>query len=211
MHFLKKTMPVLLTALIVATPAIAQDKSSTTPHHEHGSGMHGDMRSMQGKSMTGRAAADHQFLDTMSMHHEHGIKMAELVESRTAHDELKTLAKKMIDEQRKDIQQMQDMKQRLYGGKEEAANMDMPGMKESMKGMETKMQKLEASKGEAFDRLFLDMMTKHHQDALKMTRSMMPKLQHQEVKDMAKKMSDSQREDIAKMTKWKKEWKLATK
>lgn len=210
MRFLK-TISVVLSTLVVAAPAIAQDTSSSTHDHQHGSGMHGDMRSMQGKSAASKAAADHQFLDTMSMHHEHGIKMAELVESRTAHDELKTLAKKMIDEQRKDIQQMQDMKQKLYAGKPDAANMGMPGMKESMKGMETKMEKLEASKGEAFDRMFLDMMTKHHQDALKMTRSLSPKFQHQEVKDMAKKMSDSQREDIAKMTKWKKEWKLATK
>lgn len=134
----------------------------------------------------------------MTTHHAQGIKMAELVESRAAHDELKAFARKMINEQRQDISQMQEAKKKLYADQESTANMQMPGMRGAMKGSQTNMQKLENSEGEAFDKMFLDAMTRHHQQAIKMSSAMMPKLTHQEVKDMAEKMKASQQEDIKK-------------
>lgn len=66
---------------------------------------------------------DHQFLDTMTMHHTHGIEMAELAQERAAHDELKQMAKKMIDDQQQDIKKMQGMKEQWFAGKGDATNM----------------------------------------------------------------------------------------
>ncbi|TCS33075.1 uncharacterized protein (DUF305 family) [Paucimonas lemoignei] len=166
---------------------------------------------MQRHANPDKAPADQQFLDTMTTHHAQGIKMAELVESRAAHDELKSFAKKMIDEQRQDINQMQEVRQKLFADQGSAANMQMPGMRGAMKGRQTSMQKLENSKGETFDKMFLDMMTRHHQQAIKISSAMMPKFTHQEVKDMAEKMKASQQEDMKKMEAWKKQWKVTQK
>jgi uncharacterized protein (DUF305 family) len=209
MRILKITV-LTAAAMALTNPVFSQDKSQSGAHGS-ASSPHGNMAGMHGGANASKASLDVKFLDTMSMHHEHGIKMAELVESRASHDELKAMAKKMIGEQQQEIKQMQAMKQKLGAGTGDATNMHMPGMKESMKGMDAKMQKLEASKGAAFERMFLDMMSKHHQDAMKMARGAVSKAQSQEIKDMAKKMSESQREDIAQMAAWKKEWKLAGK
>jgi uncharacterized protein (DUF305 family) len=73
------------------------------------------------------------------------------------------------------------------------------------------MEKMEASSGDQFDAMFLDMMSKHHQGAVKMAQEAQKKAQHKEIKDLAKKVVDEQKKEIAQMSKWKKEWKLASK
>lgn len=200
-----------LTAIIFTSPAISQDKASSH------SGMHGSQSSqgqmkhgsMQSSPKAAKAEFDHQFLDTMAAHHQSAIEMAQLVEKRSSHDELKQMAKKIIDDQQGEIKQMKDWKQQWYADKGDALNMKMPGMMESMKGMS--MEKLEASSGDKFDTMFLDMMSKHHQGAVKMAQSALKKAKRPEVKEMAQKVVDEQKKEIAQMARWKKEWKLASK
>lgn len=187
-------------AFALTAPVLAQDAKS------HG-GMH-DQHAMTSTPNAAKAPYDHQFLDTMSAHHQGAMHMAQLVQERSAHDELKQMAKKMIGDQEKDIQQLQEWKKQWYGGKGDAVNMKMPGM-ESMKGMS--MDKLAASKGEQFDAMFLDMMPKHHAGGIKMAKDALKKAKHQEIKEFSQKAIDTQNEEIAQMEKWKKEWKLARK
>lgn len=87
----------------------------------------------------------------------------------------------------------------------------MPGMKESMKDMDKNMAKLKATKGQEFDALFLTVMSKHHTDGIKMARQAESKAQRREVKDMAKKIVNSQQKEKSEMASKKKEWKLAIK
>lgn len=203
----------VLTSLVLSTSALAQGQGQSSSH----SGMHGGQSSqammghgaMESSPNAAKAPFDLQFLDTMSAHHQSAIEMAQLVEDRSAHDELKQMAKKMIDVQQGEIKQMQEWKQRWYTGKGDAVNTKMPGMMESMKGMS--MEKLEASKGDAFDAMFLNMMSKHHQGAVKMAQSALTKAQHKEIKELSKKVVDDQKKEIAQMAKWKKDWKLASK
>jgi uncharacterized protein (DUF305 family) len=179
-------------------------------------GMSHDMRGMQmnkadmdsmhmGSSPDAtKAPTDLQFLDTMSMHHKMAVNMAGLAESRTAHAELKAMAKKMMDDQQKEITQMKGWREQWYAGKPEAMNMQMPGMSKSMMGMS--MNKLAAAKGEEFDRMFIDMMSQHHEGAIKMSQAAQPKLQHAEIKALAKKIVTAQKEELAQMKAWKKSW-----
>jgi len=195
-----KSTVIAVLAFTLANPALAQDTKSHA-------GMH-DQHAMTSSPNAAKAPYDHQFLDTMSAHHQGAMHMAQLVEERSAHDELKQMAKKMIGDQEKDIQQLQDWKKQWYAGKGDAVNMKMPGM-ESMKGMS--MSKLAASKGEQFDAMFLDMMPKHHTGGIKMAKDALKKAKHREIKDFSQKAIDSQTDEIAQMEKWKKDWKVAGK
>jgi len=187
-------------AFALSAPLFAQNaKPQPDMHGQH---------MMSSSPNAEKAPYDLQFLDTMSAHHQSAMHMAQLVEERSAHDELKQMAKKMIGDQEKDIKQLQDWKKQWYASKGDAVNMKMPGM-DSMKGMS--MDKLAGSKGEQFDAMFLDMMPKHHAGGIKMAKDALKKAKHQEIKDFSQKTIDTQSEESAQMEKWKKDWKLARK
>jgi len=193
-----KNTAIAFLALALAAPTFAQDTKS----HSNMQEMHGQ-HAMTSSPNAAKAPFDHQFLDTMSAHHQSAMEMAKLVDERSAHDELKQMAKKMIEDQQKDIQQLQDWKKQWYANKGDAVNMKMTGM-ESMKGMS--MSKLAASKGEQFDAMFLDMMPKHHAGGIKMAKDALKKTKHPEIKQFSQKTIE-----IAQMKKWKTEWKIAGK
>ena len=158
-----------------------------------------------------RMPFDHQFLDTMSMHHAHGIQMAELVKDRAAHEELKQMAQKMIEDQQQDIQKLQSMKAQWYAGQGDAANRQMRGMRESVQRREKNVDALKAAKGEKFDLLFLDVMSRHHANGIRMAQHAQSRAAHQEVKDIAKEISDRQGAEKAEMAKMRKEWSGGSK
>lgn len=196
----KSVLKIAGIALIAAT--------LTTPLYAQPAGSHGDMHKqhmMKSSPSAAKAEYDQQFLDTMSAHHQSAMDMAKLVDQRAAHDELKQMAKKMIEDQQKEIQQLQDWKKQWYADKGDAVNTQMPGMKESMRDMPM-MDRLAASKGEQFDAMFLDMMSKHHAGAIKMAKDALKKAKHTEIKQFAQKVIDTQSEESAQMQKWKKEW-----
>lgn len=56
-----------------------------------------------------RQNCDRAFLKHMSMHHQEGIKMAEMAREKAVHPELKQLAEKMIRSQSEDIKKFQRM------------------------------------------------------------------------------------------------------
>lgn len=198
-----KHATLLLVSFLMSASVFAQSSASGMGHHGSGaSHMSGDMKhgDMQHESANvSKMPFDHQFLDTMSMHHTRGIQMAELAQENATHDELKQMAKKMIDEQQDDIKKMQAMKEQWYAGKGDAMNMQMPGMKESLKSHDKNMEKLKAAEGEQLDTMFVSMMSKHHTDGMKMTNNALKKAEHQEVKEMARKIADSQKKDNAEM------------
>jgi uncharacterized protein (DUF305 family) len=194
-----------VSASISLQAAVAQDKGSMAGGAHSGMGH----SMMQSSPNAAKAPFDLQFIDTMVMHHQGAVDMAQLAPERAGHVELKQLAKKMIDDQQNEIKQMQGWKQQWYPNKGDAVNMKMPGMMDSMKGM--RMDKLEGAKGDAFDAMFIDMMTRHHQGAVKMAQVALNKAEHPELKDLAKKVIEEQKKEIAQMSSWKKEWKLGAK
>lgn len=206
----------LLCALALSAPALGQHASHSAGHAQdqgqgHGQGqMHGMQHgAMQSSPDAAKAEFDHQFIDTMAIHHQSAIEMARLVEERSGRDELKQLAKNIIADQQKEMKQLQAWKQQWYAGKGDAVNMKLPGMAESMKDMS--MDKLSAANGKAFDAMFIDMMTRHHRGAVKMARDAVGKLRHEEVKTLARNVVDAQKKEIDQMAAWKKEWKLAAR
>jgi uncharacterized protein (DUF305 family) len=150
------------------------------------------------------AAYDLQFLDTMIEHHQDAVKMAQPIVAKTENAELKTFAEKIIVDQNKEITQMKNWREKWFAGKPAAMNAEMPGMMESMKGMN--MKKLEAPGGKQLDLRFLDMMIRHHQGAITMSNEALGKAMHTEIKTLATQIIKAQEAEIKQMENWKTTW-----
>lgn len=169
-----------------------------------------NMSSMSDMKSSPNAASqpyDLQFIDTMTQHHQGAIEMAEMALKKTQNAELKTFAQKIIDDQKKEIAQMKDWREKWYAGKPAAMNMEMPGMADSMKMMMgEEMKHLEGATGKDFDVDFLDMMTPHHAGAVAMAKEALTKAEHPEIKTLAQTIIKAQEEEIKKMNDWKAKW-----
>jgi uncharacterized protein (DUF305 family) len=113
--------------------------------------------------------ADVRFMQGMIAHHTQAVDMVDLIDSRTARDEIRMLGRRIAASQVDEINLMQDwLKSRgqdapgahTHGGHDSAL---MPGMLTP-----EEMARLAAARGAEFDRLFLEGMIKHHGGALTM-------------------------------------------
>jgi uncharacterized protein (DUF305 family) len=118
--------------------------------------------------------ADIKFMQGMIGHHAQAIDMAALVASRSRSEDMKKLALRIDVSQKDEIKMMGEWltarSQRVPNGHEH----NMSGAPELMPGMLTpeEMAALAAAHGEAFDRLFLEGMIKHHEGAITMVQDL---------------------------------------
>jgi len=117
--------------------------------------------------------ADVRFMQGMIGHHAQAIEMTALLPSRTGSDELRKLAQRIEVSQADEIKMMQDWLTRRGQKLPDPHAHHAPGAP-LMPGMLTaeEMARLTAAKGTAFDRLFLELMIKHHEGALKMVQDL---------------------------------------
>jgi uncharacterized protein (DUF305 family) len=118
--------------------------------------------------------ADAKFMQGMIGHHAQALEMTALVPSRTAADGMKLLAKRIEVSQTDEIRMMQRW---LESRGLEAPTVHAhhaPGAR-LMPGMLTadEMARLAEARGAAFDRLFLELMIKHHEGALVMVKELL--------------------------------------
>ena len=188
-------LPVLLVTFCIPFPIYANDME----------GMKHDMSEMRMQSSPNaeNAAYDHQFIDTMMQHHKMAMHMAKMAEPKVVNPELKDKIRMMLDEQKAELNELKSLKQKLYVDKGEAINMKMPGMM-PMQSME--MKELMSARGEDFDDRFVMMMNKHHKGGITMAQREISRGKQSDVKELARKIKQSQEKDIADMTKMKKEW-----
>lgn len=147
---------------------------------------------------------DLQFIDTMTAHHQGAVEMAKMALTKSQNTKLKTFAQKIIDDQNKEIAQMQGWRDKWYTGNPAAMNMEMPGMGDSMKMMTGDgMKKMEAASGKDFDMHFLDMMIPHHAGATVMAKEALTKAEHAELRTLATQIIKEQEAEIKMMTEWK--------
>ena len=118
--------------------------------------------------------ADVRFMQGMISHHAQALEMTELLDTRTESDAMRQTARRIELSQEDEIGMMQDwLRER---GQEVTAidahhapgAMRMPGML-----TDEEMESLAAADGAAFDRLFLELMIKHHQGALTMVENLL--------------------------------------
>ena len=111
------------------------------------------------------ATVDADYARMMIPHHEQALELSALLGGRSSSPEVADLAFRIDREQVEEIGQLQGFLRLRDEPKAGAAMGGMAGMADA-----ATMQRLRASSGPAFDRLWLETMTAHHQGALTMAR-----------------------------------------
>lgn len=141
----------------------------------------------------------------MLAHHAQALVMTELVPTRTTRDDLRMLAERIDVSQQDEIATMQRW---LQARGEDVPSMDAEhaaaGHHAMMPGMLTRaeLDRLAASSGAAFNRLFLEFMIRHHEGALVMVSELFAAQgsgQEPELFSLASDIDADQRADIMRM------------
>ena len=151
---------------------------------------------------------DLMFIDAMVAHHQGAIAMAQPADSNAMHPELKDFARKVVDDQSREITQMTQWRDQWFPGRPKTPNiLDMPGMSKTM--MDISPMHMEKMTGAAFDKMFVDMMIPHHEGAVTMAKDALAKSQRPEIRALAQQIIDAQQREIEMMMRWTEEWKAA--
>jgi uncharacterized protein (DUF305 family) len=152
-------LPVAALALVLA---LAQPGAVQAQEHQH-AGMGARITVPPGATYT---VADVEFMQGMIAHHAQAIYMSRMAEAHGANPRVLKLATKIDQSQVAEIRIMQDWL-RSNG---QVAPDTSSWRTMTMAGMLTKEQlaELDAARGVAFDRAFLELMIQHHEGALQM-------------------------------------------
>jgi uncharacterized protein (DUF305 family) len=154
--------------------------------------------------------ADVAFAQRMVPHHQQAVEMAELAASRGSTDTVKDLANRIKGAQDPEIQQMNGWLAQWgatstsppTGMDHGSTGTSAPGMDHgSGPGMMTdaEMRDLEQASGVDFDRMFLEMMIRHHQGAVEEATTEVAKGANPDAKALAQRIIDTQQAEIAEM------------
>lgn len=150
--------------------------------------------------------ADITFTQSMIPHHAQAIAMAKTATQRANAPQVKDLAARIQAAQQPEIDQMSRWLRAWnapvpstdspmsMGHMEHGANGAMPGMMPS-----DQMHQLGQASGEAFDRMFLQMMIGHHQGAITMAKKELSEGQNPDTRQLAQRIIDAQQQEITEM------------
>jgi uncharacterized protein (DUF305 family) len=139
--------------------------------------------------------ADVAFAQKMVPHHEQALEMAKLVPTRSGNEKVRGLAERVEKAQDPEITRMNEwLKQWGATTKQDHEGHDMAGMMS-----QDDMAKLENASGAEFDRLWLDLMVKHHEGAVEMARTELSQGQDAGAKQLAQAIVDGQQQEITEM------------
>jgi uncharacterized protein (DUF305 family) len=156
-------------------------------------------------------AGDISFAQLMIPHHQQALEMAYLAQDQAASPEVRNLAQQIKAAQDPEIQQMVAWLA-AWGAPEQMAGasapesmdhsgMDMGGMTSAGMMSNEDMRKLTDARGADFDRMWLQMMTAHHQGAVTMARQVLATTSDAGVKKLADAVVAGQTDEITQMQK----------
>ncbi|WP_191563207.1 DUF305 domain-containing protein [Janibacter melonis] len=182
----------------VALSACSSDSDGSMPGMNHGS--ESMSSSTSGPASSGQEG-DVMFAQMMIPHHQQAVEMADLAldDSSGASAKVQALAKDIKAAQGPEIQTMQGWLEQ-WGAEPASEGMGHGGMDHG-DGMMSKseMTDLESASGEKFDQMWLTMMIKHHQGAVKMAKDVQSTTSNSEVKTMAADIIKAQNSEITTM------------
>ena len=166
------------------------------------------------------SAADVRFMSDMIPHHQQALDMSELVADRTGRNALIDLSRRIESSQKDEIEFMlgwlrdrgeplpdRDWRPHVMpaAGGEHQHHGHHHHADHGMEGMATieQMEELAASSGEAFDRLFLELMIEHHRGALVMVEELLAQdgsAQDPVLFEFTTEISNDQTTEIERMT-----------
>jgi uncharacterized protein (DUF305 family) len=144
---------------------------------------------------------DSRFLDMMAAHHEMAIEQAKMALERADHEELRTMARGIVDTQTAQIDEIRSIKHEEYG----TTHVPLVMNDHQMDNMGTLTDaQLEAAK--PFDLAFMDGMMPHHAGAITMASVARLRSKNPRILTMARTIIDAQTAEIGKMIAMRKEW-----
>ncbi|MFD6878527.1 MULTISPECIES: DUF305 domain-containing protein [unclassified Streptomyces] len=142
-------------------------------------------------------AADHAYVRNMTEHHRQALAMSALAPERASAEGVKRLAERIAAAQGPEIGAMEKWITRHPAPAPDAGGHDhgaMPGM-----ATPQQLEQLRDAKGADFDRLFLTLMTAHHEGALKMAGEALSRGNNVAVEEMATEVVATQSAEIHRM------------
>lgn len=197
-----------MSTVLVGTFALASCGSSDPSAGNHdGPGMNGTTTSAPtatGAPATGaKNAADVTFATDMIPHHAQAVEMADMAPKQARDPKVKALATKIRQAQAPEIAQMSGWLKGwgapvpdTGGGHDMSGSggMDADGMMSS-----EQMTNLGRGTGSAFDRMWLEAMTQHHEGAVAVAKTEITKGTNPDAKKLAQSIINSQSTEIAEM------------
>ena len=173
------------------------DKMAGLDHEGMGSGR---MSNMSRKIvMPGGKYSDAAFVDSMILHHEGAIEMAEIAVKNADHEEIRHLSHNIISSQQAEIRDLKGIRKDLDGHAMKMSDEDM-----SMMGMMEDPRQLADAR--PYDKAFIDHMIPHHESAIAMSQVALEKSKNPSIKEIAGNIVTAQRREIQEMKQWRREW-----
>ncbi|MEV1288531.1 DUF305 domain-containing protein [Micromonospora sp. NPDC049679] len=146
----------------------------------------------------GYSTLDTWYIRMMIPHHTQALQMAALAPNRAEDPRIRALADRIKASQGPEIHQLRAWLDARGLGPEDASGQHEHG---TMRGMQTPeaMKALAAAKGDAFDRMFVQMMTDHHQGAIEMSRNMLRVGVDLTIQEIATSTATEQQIEITRM------------
>ncbi|RSM90529.1 DUF305 domain-containing protein [Kibdelosporangium aridum] len=138
--------------------------------------------------------ADVKFAQDMIPHHQQTIQMADLATQQATGQEVKIVAASVLSAEEKEIQTMKGWLSQWGASQPDAAahgGHDMPGMIST-----TDMKALQAMSGAAFDKKWLEMIQKHLESGVTMSKTLLAEGQNPNAKAMATEIIENQEAKI---------------
>lgn len=192
---MKTSIPCLSFLLATAIIAPAQTEGTSEPARAGQSPMVSQLEPLKDKSF------DAGFLKMMIAHHQSGIEMAELAQTRASNNELKEFAGDMVKSHKQELEKLNAWLKSWdlgdIGPKAEAA-----GMQEKH---QQHLKHLQGLKGEEFDKAFLSVMIPHHREGLAMLDLVEQRSERKALEEFAQTSLKEQRQEIQKLQKFQKD------
>ena len=145
----------------------------------------------------GMARYEVDFLTGMIDHHAMAVQMSEMCVEKAIHEELQTLCERIVAAQSSEIETMQSWLQDWYGVTYEPS---MPP------GHMQKMERIAEMDPGEFEVEFMEMMIRHHRQAIREAGGCADRAFHEELGDLCENIIETQASEIETMETWLCEW-----
>jgi uncharacterized protein (DUF305 family) len=149
---------------------------------------------------------DQRWLNEMIMHHQHAFMSSSMMIADSERPELRDLAERIISAQGREIDQMRQWRRDRYGagGMADVQGAMMTQMMGNRGAMRAQMQQMMGNVD--LDRVFLEMMIPHHEDAIAMAEQALAEAEHPDLKQLAQTIIATQQAEINVMRGYLRDW-----
>jgi uncharacterized protein (DUF305 family) len=161
----------------------------------------------------GVTATDRAFVREMIPHHRMAVEMAEMARMDASHEQIKALAKSIIEGQNAEIRELTAIRKGLgvkplpggdAGHELMMRDAETFGLTMGQMAMDMDMDELHGAK--PFDRKFIDMMIPHHQGAIRMAGAELANGRSAKLRAIARAIVAAQKREITELNAWRKAW-----